>query len=41
MFNKDNAKMYYVNAYYDVIDDFITIFIFLEGPFFYDIYIYI
>ena len=29
--------MYYVNAYYDVIDDFITIYIFLEGPFYNDI----
>ena len=29
MFNKNKGKMYYVNAYYDVIDDFITIYIFL------------
>ena len=30
MSNKNKGKMYYVNAYYDVIDDFITIYIFLE-----------
>ena len=30
MFNKNNGKAYYVNAYYDVIDDFITIYIFIE-----------
>ena len=30
MFNKKNKKMYYVNAYYAVIDDFITIYLFLE-----------
>ena len=29
MFNKNKGKTYYVNAYYDVIDDFITIYIFL------------
>ena len=33
MFYKNNRKMYYVKVYYDVIDDFITIYIFLEGPF--------
>ena len=32
MFNKNNGKMYYVNAYYDVIDDIITIYIVLEWP---------
>ena len=30
MFNKNKWEMYYVNASYDVIDDFITIYIFLE-----------
>ena len=30
MFKKNNGKMYRVNAYYDVIDDFITIYNFLE-----------
>ena len=30
MFKKNNGKVYYVNAYYDVIDDVITIYIFLE-----------
>ena len=33
--------MYYVNAYYDVIDDFITIFNFLEMALSSMIYIYI
>ena len=33
MFNKNNRKMYNVNAYYDVIDDIITIYIVLEWPF--------
>ena len=39
MFNKSKGKMYYVNAYFDVIDDFITIYIFPQnGSFFYDIH---
>ena len=29
MFLKNNGKMYNVNAYYDVIDDFITIYKYL------------
>ena len=30
MFLKNNGKLYYANAYYDVIDDFITMYNFLE-----------
>ena len=30
MFNSNKGEMYNANAYYDVIDDFIIIFIFLE-----------
>ena len=33
MFKKNNGKMYYINAYYDVIDDIITIYNVLEWPF--------
>ena len=38
MFKKNNGKMYNVNAYYAVIDDFITIQLPQNGAFFFDIY---
>ena len=39
MFYENNGKMYYVNAFYDVIDAFITIYIFLQMAFSSMIYI--
>ena len=39
MFNKNNGKMYHVNAYYDDIDDFNYLHFPRNGPFFYDIYL--
>ena len=34
MFQENNGKIYYVNAYYDVIDDFITIYNFHKMVFY-------